>query len=481
MAREGKKTLRSGLGTKIFNIALILVPILLLGWLILFLIEIDRYNTTPRSVQLTEALYDGDMYRLGDVSVKISDRGGDAGSWMKDPIYDEAGNEVHGSFVGTIYEALIYNNSVDVVSDWTLRVPINEPMWLNNNWNSKMEIHQNVQGDEKVMAIDLADYSEYDIILDYYMDHTGPMIPLYVGDYFIYLPEKMAEEKPINPPVTGEPGEACARFGYIMYIPDKGLDYIADFSGGVLEYYMYANPITKPVFWVLAGGLFVWLVVLTITLIVRFKVRQMRLQQQREKEHDEMMVEQTMTLIINTIENKDPNTKGHSIRVAEYAKLIAERLGYSEEEAKNVFYIGLMHDCGKINIPDEILKNPGKLSDAEYEIMKKHTTYGGEILKNFTSIPEIAVGAKYHHERYDGKGYPTGLAGEDIPVIARIIGVADSFDAMNSKRCYRDKLPGEVILSELEKNRNKQFDSVMVDQLLGLIHEGKISIDSSDV
>lgn len=455
---------------------LIIAPIVLIIAMAIFLIDNYHYNHTMRTAQCTEQYWNGELFDFGDISVKISDRGGDAGAWMKDPIYDEDGNMLHGSFVGTIYEALIYNNSDDVVSDWTLKVPINEMMWLNNNWNSKMEVHQNVQGGERVMAIDLADYSEYDIILDYYMDHTGPMIPMYEGDYFIYLPEEIAEEKPINPSKTGEIGEACARFGFIMYIPDQSLDYLADFSGGEIDYYMYANPLKKAQFWIIFLLFIAWLIALIITLIVRFKMKRILEQQKIQKEHDAMMVEQTMKLIINMIENKDTSTKGHSIRVAEYSKMIALRLGFTEDECREIYYIGLLHDCGKVNIPDSILKNPGKLSDDEFSIMKKHTTYGGEILKDFTSITGIDIGAKYHHERYDGKGYPSGISGEEIPMIARIIGVADAFDAMNSKRCYRDKLPAEVIIKELKENKEKQFDPAIVDCLLELIDDNMIDL-----
>lgn len=459
---------------KIFIFAV--VPFILLSSLALYLKDNYDYNHTKRVGMLTSENYDGEFYNFGDISVKVSDRGGDSGSWLKDPIYDDDGNMIHGASVGTIYEALVVNNSKDIVNDWTLKVPINELMWINNSWNSQMEIHQDVNGDEKSMSIDLSDYSQYDIVFDYYIDHTGPMIPLYEGDYFIYYPDRIAEEKPIAPSVNGEIGEACARFGFIMYIPDKGLDYIADFSGGEIDYYMYSNPVKNSFFWTVISLLIIWFIALIVDILVHIKMKSLVERQKIEKAHDAMMIEQTMKLIINMIENKDTSTKGHSLRVAEYSRLIAGKLGYNEDEAQIVYYIGLLHDCGKINIPDRILKNPGKLSDEDFEIMKKHTTYGAEILKDFSSIEGIDVGAKYHHERYDGAGYPSGISGEDIPKIARIIGVADSFDAMNSVRCYRDRLDGDYILSELEKNRGKQFDPEIVDCMLEVIKEYNIEL-----
>lgn len=141
--------------------------------------------------------------------------------------------------------------------------------------------------------------------------------------------------------------------------------------------------------------------------------------------------------------------------MAKYSKMIASKMGFDEDACQEVFYIGLMHDCGKLNIPDEILKV-------------------------FTSIAGIDVGAKYHHERFDGNGYPSGLREQEIPQIARIIGVADAFDAMNSKRCYRDNLPTEVILRELKENREKQFDPECVDILLDLIDKGEIEIGANE-
>ena len=139
-----------------------------------------------------------------------------------------------------------------------------------------------------------------------------------------------------------------------------------------------------------------------------------------------------------------------------------------------------MHDCGKLYIPDSILTKPGKLTNEEYDEMKKHTTYGSNILRDFTSINNIQLGAMYHHERYDGKGYPTGKSGEDIPFIARIICVCDAFDAMNSQRCYRSSLSPEVILSELENNKNTQFDPVIVEHLQALIDEGKVKLSGNN-
>ena len=149
-------------------------------------------------------------------------------------------------------------------------------------------------------------------------------------------------------------------------------------------------------------------------------------------------------------------------------------MGYEGEELDRIYYVALLHNCGKIGVPDNILRKPGKLTDEEFEVIKSHTVRGGDILSNFKSLKDVNEGALYHHERYDGKGYPEGKAGEDIPFIARIICVADSFDAMNSNRVYRNRLTMDDIIGEIEKNKGKQFDPVIADTLLRLIKDGRI-------
>jgi putative two-component system response regulator len=178
-----------------------------------------------------------------------------------------------------------------------------------------------------------------------------------------------------------------------------------------------------------------------------------------------------MQTLAGTIDAKDKYTNGHSIRVAEYSCEIAERLSMSKKEQENIYYMGLLHDIGKIGIPDEIINKTSSLTAEEYAVIKTHPTIGAEILKNMSELPDIAVGAKWHHERYDGKGYPDGLKGESIPAVARIIGVADAFDAMTSKRSYRGILPIATVKSEIIKGKGSQFDPVIADIMLKIIEE----------
>ena len=182
---------------------------------------------------------------------------------------------------------------------------------------------------------------------------------------------------------------------------------------------------------------------------------------------------QTVIALSETVEAKDRYTSGHSKRVAEYSKMIAKRMGKSEIEQEMIYRAGLLHDVGKIGIPVDIINKPGKLTDEEYDLIKIHPVTGYHILKDISEHYDVAVAAKYHHERYDGKGYPNGLIGDNIPEMARILAVTDSYDAMTSNRSYRKGLPQSVVRSEIEKGKGTQFDSVIADIMLQMIDEDK--------
>ena len=192
----------------------------------------------------------------------------------------------------------------------------------------------------------------------------------------------------------------------------------------------------------------------------------------KTKEIRKLLV-QSMNTLSNAVDAKDYYTNGHSIRVAEYSRLLAQRLGLSKDRQEEIYYAGLLHDIGKIRVPDSIIKKEGKLTDEEYEYIKLHPVSGYHILKEISASSDIAIGAKYHHERYDGKGYPNGLEGENIPEIARILSVADAYDAMSSNRCYRKALPQDVVRAEMVKGRGTQFDPNIADIMLDIIDEDK--------
>lgn len=182
---------------------------------------------------------------------------------------------------------------------------------------------------------------------------------------------------------------------------------------------------------------------------------------------------QTAYALADAVEAKDEYTSGHSARVAEYSEMIASEAGKSVRECKEIYFIALLHDVGKIGVPGDIINKTSRLDDDEYATIKTHTVQGNRILSKITSFPQLSIGAHYHHERYDGKGYPEHIAGTDIPEIARIIAVADAYDAMSSKRSYRDVLPQEVVRSEIEKGLGTQFDPEFGRIMLKLIDEDK--------
>lgn len=195
-----------------------------------------------------------------------------------------------------------------------------------------------------------------------------------------------------------------------------------------------------------------------------------------EKKSYEELTHETLSSLANVIDAKDHYTHGHSHRVAAYSKAIAEELGLSKNDVEQIFFAGLIHDVGKIGINEAILTKPGKLTPQEYETIKAHSALGGDILKGIKQFPVFEQVARGHHEKYDGTGYPDKLKGEDIPYAARIVAVADSYDAMTSDRSYRKALNDEVALKELIDYKGKQFDPNIVDAFLKLCNQYKDSI-----
>ena len=191
-------------------------------------------------------------------------------------------------------------------------------------------------------------------------------------------------------------------------------------------------------------------------------------QKTRENKNLFMQVIRALTAAIDT---KDEYTKGHSSRVAEYSKMIAKRIGYSDARQDDIYMMAIMHDVGKIGIPITVLNKPGRLTEEEYELIKRHSQMGAAILKNIESNPKYELCAMHHHERYDGTGYPSGLKGDAIPEEARIIAVADAYDAMSSDRSYRTHLTQEMIKDEIRLETGSQFDPKFAEIMLEIIEE----------
>lgn len=317
--------------------------------------------------------------------------------------------------IGAQYDCTVYNNSDKILNDWELKIDMPKHAEIGSIWNGK-----------------------------YYHDEDGVVL----------IPDSEIATIPPH-------GEKS--FGIVLHSPKliAITDFIMDgrFSTHIWMYEF---------FWVWCFLVLTWIIFIVAYVISYAKVRNYN----KRLKKDAAIITQTFKTFANLIDAKDSYTQGHSMRVADYASAIAKRMKLPERQIEELGYIALMHDCGKIGVPDEILNKPGALTEEERKLINEHTVKGGTILENFTAIKGIRQGALYHHERFDGNGYPEGLKGKDIPLYARIIGVADAFDAMNSNRVYRKSLPQKVILGELRKCSGTQFDPDIVKHMIQMLEEG---------
>ena len=198
--------------------------------------------------------------------------------------------------------------------------------------------------------------------------------------------------------------------------------------------------------------------------------RQTKLAEKRQADAEQLFEEMIMALA-QAIDAKDHYTHGHSQRVAEYSAQVSLLLGDTPQQVKLIYYMGLLHDIGKIGIPVEIINKPGKLTEEEYALIKSHSAIGAEVLKPIRIRPELMIGARYHHERFDGLGYPDKLAGKDIPRAARIIAVVDAYDAMTSNRSYRRGMTPMKVYEEIARNSGSQFDPEFADIMLAYLRK----------
>lgn len=321
---------------------------------------------------------------------------------------------------GGQYDCYVENNMKDVLIDWELKIILPSESRIDSFWNGEITLQDNV---------------------------------------ILFKPDKSLDVAQINP-------GAKENFGFILYS-----DEVLNLKEFEIVGHRYAEVSSYPLFYVGVLAAIVSAIVLAWQITFDIRTRQM----EQRRINDEKIIVETMHTLSNFIDAKDEYTRGHSIRVSAYAVKIARRMHLPEDEIRHLSYIALMHDCGKMGIPDSILNKPGRLTEEERRIIEQHTVLGGKILEHMTAIPGVQDGALYHHERYDGKGYPEGLSSTDIPLYARIIGVADSFDAMNSDRCYRKRLPMEVIKKELQENSGKQFDPEIVKHMIRIIDEKDFS------
>ena len=257
--------------------------------------------------------------------------------------------------------------------------------------------------------------------------------------------------------------DTAMTFGAVMYSRQ-----LLTPTGYSITGYHRVNPHTTPLHYFSVGLFILWVILITTQVLTHFRTRSLLKRQAVSEE----IINQAMQTFASFIDAKDSYTRGHSQRVSAYSVEIAFRMGLDSECISHIYYTSMLHDCGKIGISDAVLKKSAGLNDEEYALIREHTTIGAKMLRNFTAVPGIQDGAHYHHERYDGKGYPEGLRGEQIPLFARIICIADAFDAMSSNRCYRGCMEMEVIITELQKNAGRQFDPSIIGYMIEMIRDG---------
>lgn len=445
------------------NTAIIIFVSSLILILLICAMSIMRTNEYNREVHYElfsgDELYSEEVESEKEVTIKAIPR---SNTWTK--IFESDSNRyVEKTYRAFTYDFSVSNNTGDSVSDFKIKVMFDKEAYLMSAWNGSLEIHQSMTGGEYVATIpDLREFKKEDYSFDTYTIDGETLIKMKQGDYLIYIP--CANVSALEVPIEAYEGTVP---GIIMYIADG-----EDLTGSdvELQYTFHRLIISDRWFWISMTALLAWFVALTIYVITSLQIRKYKLRHERDNE----IIMESIETFTGFIDAKDPYTNGHSNRVAEYTKRIASEMGYSGEELDRIYYIALLHDCGKIGVPDNILGKPAKLTEDEFEVIKSHTVCGGEILSSFKSLKDVGEGALYHHERYDGNGYPEGRAGEDIPLIARMICVADSYDAMNSDRVYRKRLSKEKIIEEITECKGKQFDPKIADIALRLIKEGKI-------
>lgn len=421
--------------------------------------KIRAFNKAIHNETFSGATLFGSEAGRGDVSVSAVPR---SSTWGKIFDFENLGL-TENNYQAYTYDFTVSNNTKDQVADFSFVLTFSHEAFLSSAWNGSLEIHQFVDGKEIVDYVpDLREFDPSRHKLNVVIVDGERLIKMNAGDYFVYYPSTSVNA--LEVPIRAYEGTVP---GFIMYV--KMGESIFD-STLTISYKYHRRMRSEPLFWVSAAGLFLWFLSLVNVTITSAKIRKYNKRHERDNE----IINESIETFTGFIDAKDPYTNGHSKRVAQYTRLLAQEMGFEGEDLDRIYYTALLHDCGKIGVPDNILGKPGKLTDEEFTIIKSHTVRGGEILKSFKSLEHVEDGARYHHERYDGRGYPEGKAGEDIPLIARIICVADSYDAMSSNRVYRNHLTKEQVIEELEKNKGKQFDPQIADIMLRLIREGKV-------
>ena len=413
---------------------------------IFHILQVNKYNNLER--------YDTPETVSMDVTADIHPRGLLTDSWEKNDAFENT------IINGKIYETTITNNSKSLLVDWKLRVNIKESCWINNAWTGLMEIHQFVGGEEKVQTLDLRNYSAEDITLDYVMGGQDLLIPLNSGDYFIYHPYEGADsgEVPIK---SSKDFAGQTNIGFILY----SLSGENDLSDFVMTYHIHKSYFAGPIGMTFMVLIPLWLMLMLILGIIAWIV----LYFESTLFYQSQIITDMFGLCSTLADEKDYYHNGHSIRVANFSRKIAETMGMDKQDCDIVYYGALLHNIGNYAVPERILGKTTPLTPEDEKVVQMHTIKGSKLTENMKSMPQAALATLYHHERYDGSGYPTGKKGEEIPLIARIIAVADNYDDMIHERAYRGRYTPDEIKQFYKDNSGTWFDPLVVDVFVDMV------------
>jgi HD superfamily phosphodiesterase len=434
---------------KILSLVMLGFTALITVLFIIHIIKVDNFNKEWRVITKDST--------SAQVMVDIHPRGGVTDSWEK------VNSGLGAVLNAKIYDMVITNNAHTYVEDWFLRVNITDKCYLNNGWCGTFEVHQfDGTGIEKSQELDLRNFKYSDITIDYHQGGQDLLIPLNSGDYFIYHPDSSAVSGEV--PIKGsEDLSGTCECGIIMYSLSGNID----FTNYELSYRL-----NKSVWEGAQGGFFIiayFLIALSFVILATIFVVSVRFEGRIIRQS--RILEDAFKVCCGLADSRDYYSKGHSERVAEYSKIIAEKMGMDKGDCELVYTAALLHNVGNVFVSEQILRKNGKLTRDEFSEVKKHTVRGSEILKDITNIPLAEEAALFHHERFDGTGYPYGKKEDEIPLIARIVAVADAYDAMSNDRPYRSKLMRDQIREEFIKNRGTQFDPAIVAAFLDVMGE----------
>lgn len=350
---------------------------------------------------------------------------------------------------GAQFDGKFINNTNHVFTDWTVTVEVPEGYWVDSSWNAEFSYFFTKSKPIPTEHYELSDYKR--------QYHTE---------------ENKIEMKKVGPahheitPTSDESEDTAYKLGWIMYTKYPTAIQYSTITGRFIY-----EPREAGIYHFLLISIFVTFLILVILIIIQLSVmKQVKYYELRQKLDSDIIV-QSFKTFANFVDAKDPYTKGHSLRVAHYSREIAKRMKMTEHEQQEMFWLALMHDVGKISVTDNILNKPAKLNDEEFKEIQSHVTKGYEMLNDFVAMPMLKEVAKSHHEHFDGSGYSEHLKGQEIPLEARIVCVSDSFDAMNSDRCYRKRLEKDEIIAEFEKCSGTHFDPKIAKIMIEMIKD----------